>query len=99
MTRLIANKAQQKIRGIVKLGEITPTYHYNDKGRNIRNYSLQDVKYILENGTVMEPPVFDRDYQNWKCRVEGKSISGDVAVVITAIASHRELIVISVFLK
>lgn len=99
MTRLTANKAQQKIREIAKLGEIIPTYHYHNKGRNIRNYSFQDVEYILINGTVTEPPVFDRNYQNWKCRVEGKSISGDDTVVITAIESHRELSIISVFLK
>lgn len=99
LSTLTANDAQQKIRGIAELGEIIPTYHYDDKGQNIRHYSLQDVEYILKNGTVTEPPIFDEDYQNWKCRVEGQSISGDDTVVITAIASHRELIVISVFLK
>ena len=94
-----ASEAQEIIREIVKLGRINPTFHYNSRGQNLKNYSLQDVEYILENGIVTEPPVFDTTHQHLKCRVEGHSIDGDLTVVITAIVSYQELNIVTVFLK
>lgn len=89
--------AQNKIREIAKYGDIIPTYHYHDKGKNLRDYSLQDVRNILKNAQISEQPIFDTKYNNWKCRVEGQSIDGDDTVVITAIISHREVVAVTVF--
>lgn len=97
--RLTPSEAQQRIREIAKLGDIIPTYHYNDTGQNVRNYSLQDVEHVLKNGLVTEAPIFDTNHRSWKYKVEGKAINGDVTIVITAFVSPRELVAITVFLK
>ena len=96
--RLSISDAQARIREIAKNGFITPSYHCRNDHPE-RNYSLVDVEYILRNGVVTKEPEYDPRHQNWKYRVEGKTIDDDEAVAITVIISHRELNVITVYPK
>jgi len=48
---------------------------------------------------VNEPPEYDKFYHNWKYKVEGKTIEGDKAIVITVILSHRALLAITIMPK
>ena len=94
--KLSNKEAQRKINEIATLGDIIPAYHYYEKGKEIRNYSLQDVRYILKKGKVTDPPEYDEFHRDWEYNVEGKTIDGDEAIVVLAIISHRELKVITV---
>ena len=91
MNRLTPKEAQETIRGIAKVGSIIPSKHcfYDSMGK--RNYSTQDLEFVLKNGEVKKEPEWDNDHSNWKYEVEGKAIEGDKAIVITVILSHREL--------
>jgi len=55
--------------------------------------------HFSQEGTVKEPPEYDEDYRNWKYKVEGKTIDGDIAIVITVILSYRELLAITIMPK
>lgn len=96
--KLTLQEAQSKIREIAKLGSVIWTDHYYDR-TNYRNYSSQDIDFILQEGTVKEPPEYDEDHCNWKYKVEGKTIDGDRAIVITVILSYRELLAITIMPK
>ena len=97
--KLTLQEAQSKIREITKLGSVIWTDHFSYDSMNYRNYSSQDIDFILQEGTVKEPPEYDEDYRNWKYKVEGKTIDGDIAIVITVILSYRELLAITIMPK
>ncbi|MBW2741144.1 MAG: DUF4258 domain-containing protein [Deltaproteobacteria bacterium] len=81
------------------MGSVIWTDHFSYDSMNYRNYSSQDIDFILQEGTVKEPPEYDEDYRNWKYKVEGKTIDGDIAIVITVILSYRELLAITIMPK
>jgi hypothetical protein len=88
--RLTPQEAQQTIRGIAKLGSITPLPHCWKRMRE-RNFSLQDIEYLLSKCIVTDPPEYDEKDDDWKYEAKGYVIDGDRATVITLIVSHREL--------
>ncbi len=94
--KLTPNEAQTKIREIAKLGDVILTYHCFFNSMDFRNYSIHDVDLILKKGTVNEPPEYDKFHRNWKYKVEGKTIEGDKAIVITVILSRRKLLAITI---
>lgn len=96
--KLTLQEAQSKIREIAKWGSVIWTDHHYDR-TNYRNYSSQDINFILQEGTVKEPPEYDEDHCNWKYKVEGKTIDGDIAIVITVILSYQELLAITIMPK
>lgn len=99
MDRLTPAEAQQTIRGIAKLGSVIPSGHcFFDSMRN-RKYSIQDLDFILKNGQVTKEPEWSNKHSDWKYEVEGRSIAGDKALVITVILSHRELFAVTIMSK
>jgi hypothetical protein len=60
-----------------------------------RNYTTDDLYFVLKNGKVREEPQWSKKFSNWKYKVEGRAIEGDEAVVITVIISHRELLAVT----
>ena len=97
--KLTLKEAQSKIREIAKWGSVIWTDHFCYGSMNYRNYNSQDIDFILKEGTVKEPPEYDKDHCNWKYKVEGKTIDGDIAIVITVILSYRELLAITIMPK
>lgn len=61
-----------------------------------RGYSDQDVLHVLETGLIKNKE-FDSTRGSWKYRVEGEDIDGDDGVVITAIVSSSQQVIITVF--
>ncbi len=98
MDRLTPAEAQQTIRDIAKLGFVIPSVHCFDSMGN-RNYSIQDLEFILKNGQVIREPIWDNKHANWKYEVEGRSIDRDKALIPTVILSHRELFAITIMSK
>jgi len=94
--RLPISEAQALIREIARTGSVVPTYHAK-YGHIERNYDSQDIEHILRNGVVTREPEYDQKHQDWKYRVEGNTIDGDLAVAITVIVNQYEVSVITVF--
>jgi len=96
---LTSKEAERKIREIATYGSVITTHHCFFDSMDSRNFSNQDVDFVLKKGTVNEPPEYDEDYDNWKYKIEGETIDGDKAVVVTVILSHRELLAITIIHK
>ena len=94
--RLSISEAQALIREIARTGSVVPTYHAKYDHPE-RNYDSQDIEHILRNGVVTREPEYDQKRQDWKYRVEGNTIDGDLAVAITVIVNQYELSVVTVF--
>lgn len=57
---------------------------------------MQDVEQVLSNGEVREPPEYDKEYDNWKYKVEGNAVEGDKATAVVTIKSHNEIFCITI---
>jgi len=95
MHRLSAKEAEQKVREIYKYRYFTPSSHFTERMRK-RGYDIQDIEEILSKGRVSDPPELSEEYNNWVCKVEGRSIEGDMARVVTAIIDDNELFCITI---
>ena len=93
--QLTTKEAEEEIQGIVKYGEVTPLPHCYQRMKE-RNYDIHDITYILSTGKIRDPPEYDEKHYNWMYKVEGNVIEGDKAIVVVAIASHRELVCITI---
>lgn len=60
----------------------------------LRDYTTQDVVYILETGSVRGIEL--KPNGQWHCRIEGCDLDGDRGIVITAIIDEHRLLVITV---
>ena len=96
--QLSTEEAESRIQRIVKFGSVIPAHHFDEQS-HLRNYTVADINYLLTNGKVTEPPEYDKEYGNWKCKVEGSLIDGEKATIIVAILSHRELLCITIMDK
>ena len=93
-----AEEAESQIRRIAKFGSVIPASHF-DEQLYLRNYDTSDIYHLLTHGKVTEPPEYDKEFGNWKCKVEGNLIDGEKATIIVAIISHRELLCITIMDK
>ncbi len=94
-SNLTIKEAEEIIRGTVKFGYVTPSLHCKSRMK-LRGYDILDVELVLSKGQIKEQPVFDQQYENWVCNVEGASIEGDIAIVVTAILSETELVCLTI---
>ena len=92
-------EAEKDIRDIAKLGSIIPSRHCFRDSMAERNYNAQDLSEVLLKGKILEPPVYDEQYGDWKFKVTGITTEEDTAVVVTVIASHRELYCVTIYPK
>ncbi len=97
--RLSPEEAQREIRGIATYADVIPSNHCFFDSLDQRNYTTDDLYFVLKNGKVREQPEWNIDHSNWQYKVEGKAIEGDEAVVITVIISHRELLAVTIMPK
>jgi len=96
--KLLPEEAGRTIRGIAKLGYIIPTDHFIQQ-MDKRNYDMQDVEQVLSTGEVRKPPEYDKEYDNWKYKVEGNAVEGGKVTVLVTILSHREILCITIMDK
>lgn len=96
--RLSPKDAQEKIRGIAKLGFVTPGPHCQKQMKE-RGYDILDIEYLLKNCKILAPPEYDNEHDDWKYEVKGRVIDGDKATVITVIVSHNEVFCVTVMDK
>lgn len=93
--RLSEEKALSLIKKITEEGETVFTPHVKKRIRE-RGYSDQDIIHVLENGRI-DSCEFDDIRRNWKYKVSGTDIDGDEGIVITAIISNHQQVIVTVF--
>ena len=62
-----------------------------------RGFDFQDILLILSNGTVNSPPEYDKNHKQYKYKVEGSTLDGDDAVIVTIILDSRTLRVVTIY--
>jgi hypothetical protein len=95
---LSAGEAESQIRRIAKFGSVIPASHFDEQS-HLRNYDTSNIYHLLTHGKVTESPEYNKEFNNWKCKVEGNLIDGEKATIIVAILSHRELLCITIMDK
>ncbi len=75
-------------------GKVIFSKHVRDRMRE-RNYSPQDVQYIMLNGKITAKAFNDRT-QTWAYTLKGDDLVGDEGGVVTAIIIECSSIVITV---
>lgn len=96
--KLSSKETLDTIRDIAQLGNVILTGHVKRRMRE-RDYSIDDIVLILSKGEIIEPPEYDKEYNNWKWKVQGHAIEGDQAAVIVVILSHRELLCLTIMFE
>lgn len=59
MEPLSPEEATREIRSIVRYGSVSTTSHCRSDSMPERNISFQDLLSVLQNGRVVEGPVYD----------------------------------------
>jgi len=90
-------EATKEIRSIVKHGSVLTTSHCRLESMRKRNITFHDLLSVLQNGTVIEDPIWDERYENFKCKVEGTTIDDGTAIAITVFLDHRSILVITIY--
>jgi len=62
-----------------------------------RGFDFQDILLILSNGTVNSPSEYDKNHNHYKYKVEGSTLDGDDAVIVTIILDSRTLRVVTIY--
>lgn len=95
---LTPEKATELINEIAKYADCTIdlTYHCQEKMLE-RGFDFQDLILILSNGKVKSPAEYDKKRGHYKYTVEGPTLDGGEAAVITVISGHRTLRIVSVY--
>lgn len=62
-----------------------------------RSFDFQDILLILSNGEVHSPPKYDKNHNHYKYKVEGSTLDGDDAVIVTIILDSRTLRVVTIY--
>ena len=89
--------ATKTIRGIAKFGTVIYSDHCKYERMPYKNFSAQDLQIILEEGQVDEPPERDEKTGDFKYRMVGKTVDGDLTTALVVIIDHRSLSVITVW--
>jgi hypothetical protein len=95
---LTIKEAERKIREILEYRYFTALPHCRLRMKE-RGYDDTDIEFVLSKGKVKEPPEYSNQYNSWVCKVEGRVVEGDNAVVVTAIVNNNQLLCITLYSK
>jgi hypothetical protein len=93
---LSSSEAIRRIREIANLGSVQTTLHCRKRMAE-RGFGFQDLLSILLNGEIKRRPEYDPKHDQFKYRVDGNTIDGDLAVAIAVIVSSRAVLVVTIF--
>lgn len=83
------------IRDIVETGKVLIISKHAKQRMKERNYTIQDVQFILTHGHAQSSE-FNDFAKNWKYTFEGNDLDGDTGSVVIAIANHYSAVIITV---
>jgi len=62
-----------------------------------RGFDFQDILLILSNGKVNSPSEYDKNHNHCKYKIEGSTLDGDDAIIVTIILDSRTLRVVTIY--
>lgn len=84
------HQAKTLLRGFAKTGIIRTSQHCRDRMKE-RDVTTEDILNVLMRGSVSELEE-NKEFQNWKCVVEGHDLDGEKLTVVTAISDEENSI-------
>lgn len=85
-------QALKNIKKNLRSGETVPTSHFKERMAQ-RKVSMQDVIYILKKGAIFIEPELDIKINQWKYKVEGKTIDGEPLAIVIGLEAQRNTLI------
>lgn len=73
-------------------GEVVITAHFKQR-MALRKVSMQDVIYVLKTGAIFDEPELDLKINQWKYKVEGKTIDGALLAIVVALEPNKNILI------
>ena len=93
MEDITPEEIKARIIEILNYGRLILSGHVKQR-MNERNYSINDIKYILRHGDIVN--IKEEGKDKYHCEVHGEDLEGDNGAVITIVAKNTELIILTV---
>jgi len=95
---LAPEKATKVINEITTFADciVDLTSHCQEKMLE-RGFDFQDILLMLSNGTVNSPSEYDKNLNHYKYKVEGSTLDGDDAVIVSIILDSRTIRVVTIY--
>jgi len=95
---LAPEKATELINKITTYADciVDLTSHFQEKMLE-RGFDFQDILLILSNGKVNSPSEYDKNHNHCKYKIEGSTLDGDDAIIVTIILDSRTLRVVTIY--
>lgn len=87
---LSADEAKKRIGLTLRDGETIFSDHVRrDVASGRHGTTFQDIIHVLQNGEIIQQPVWDDAHGNWKYKVEGADLEDEELRVITIIIEEQ----------
>lgn len=90
---LSSKSVLEKARKYLNSGNVIPTPHLK-KRMEEKNFNMQDVINIIENGEIPKPPEWNEEFGQFRYVVKGKDIEGIELNLVIAISTKEEMLTI-----
>lgn len=68
------------------------TSHFKQR-MALRKITMQDVIYVLRTGAIFAEPELDTKINQWKYKVEGKTIDGAALAIVVALEADKNILI------
>ncbi|MBI5886546.1 MAG: DUF4258 domain-containing protein [Deltaproteobacteria bacterium] len=86
------SQAVKLIRKNLVNGGVATTAHFRQRMEQ-RKVSMQDVIYLLKTGSIFDEPELDMKVNQWKYKVEGKTIDGASLAIVVALEADKNILI------
>ena len=92
----IHDKILAKIQDCIRSKQYVMTLHAEEEMSD-DNLTIFDVEHVILTGKIIEKQK-DKSPVEWKYLIEGNTISGNIATVVTKISITNKTVIITVFI-
>ena len=80
-TKYSRTEALKRIKANLNDGAMYQTHHFKKRLRE-RDISTLDISYVIRNGRIDDEPDLDITTNQWRYKINGKTIDGDSLSII-----------------
>ncbi len=89
------DRVLRRLQALVRASEYVMTLHGHEE-MEADGLTVHDVEHVILTGQILERQR-DQRRKEWKYLVEGKTVAGDAAMVVTKIGPTGKLVVVTVY--
>ena len=89
------DRVLRRMQALVRASEYVVTLHGHEE-MEADGLTLYDVEHVILSGRIVERQRDQRTHE-WKYLVEGETLDGDAAMVVSKIGPTSKLVVLTVF--